>query len=1297
MIAQCLALGRTVLFVSQKTAALDVVRRRLDAVGLGPCCLEVHAAKAQKTHVLGQLREAWAARGSEAVPWDEAAADLARARDDLNGLVAGLHDSRENGLTAHAALGRVIAERDRRDGIVLSWPDHTTHDSRTLARLRAWAAELATRLPSVDPVAEHLLREIGPAEWSPLWRAEMERALADLSRTLPPFAAAIRAFGEPLGLAAAAATWDGTRALVALSGALIRPEARAGLIFAGPDGPALRRAVEARQRHAAERAGLEGRLTGRYGALVQAADPARLLAEWRAAQDANLLVRAVRRKRVRRVLASAAQGKLPGDLGPDLALLAELGRLRAAGPALAGLLERAFSGFGPGWSDPHASPELFTPALTWATRIAPALARLAPHAGGGEALRARLGDLLAARDGSLEPGGTLARARDRLVQARRPALQAIEALNRLAGRDRPDRPLGCGTPGAAGSERGSPHFRGSEVHTSSLAERNAPTSPLRGGVGDGGGSGGTAAPDPEPPPPLIPPRTGEGETAIPEPGDWLGETLSIAARWSAALPKAQAWTGWRLAAREAERAGLGPLVAAIAAGGLRAEAIPAAFENAYARWWIDHVVTHDPRLRGFLGQNHAAAIDRFREADARLGALAGPAVRGRIGAVPGAFGTESEWGLLAREIAKRARHLPLRSLFARLPHALTRLTPCVMMSPLSVAQHWPAEAAPFDVVIFDEASQIAPWDAIGAIARGRQTVIVGDPEQLPPTQVGERIGEDGPDAADVPDQESILDECLAAALPQRRLAWHYRSRHESLIAFSNRHYYRGGLVTFPSPVTADRAVRLIPVADGLYERGGARVNRPEARAVVADLVARLRDPAATDSLGIVTFNGEQQRLIENLLDAERRADPGLERHFDPRATAEPVFVKNLETVQGDERDAILFSVAVGPDAAGRITGQISSLNREGGHRRLNVAITRARRESVVFASIRPDQIDLGRGAARGIRDFKHFLDFAERGMPALEAAAAPTGRDVDSPFEAAVMAALEGRGWRVVPQIGVSSFRIDLGIVHPDAPGRYLAGVECDGATYHSAATARDRDRLRHAVLTDLGWRLHRVWSTAWWIDADGALDRLDAALRADLDSARAEPVVAEAARPHAKPAPPPVRYRAADLAGHDPQPERFYSMAYDDRLRAMVEQVIAAEGPVFFDLVVSRLMRAHGFTRVTARLRARLQGAVDVAIPRSVEEGRMVLWPDGVEPGRPVPFRPAEGAPRDLADIPLAELAGLAQTLDPSGQAADAVERMAAHLGLTRLREASRARLGEALRLARAAPEPPSGAGGFS
>ncbi|HVB89303.1 MAG TPA: DEAD/DEAH box helicase, partial [Beijerinckiaceae bacterium] len=492
-----------------------------------------------------------------------------------------------------------------------------------------------------------------------------------------------------------------------------------------------------------------------------------------------------------------------------------------------------------------------------------------------------------------------------------------------------------------------------------------------------------------------------------QPG-WIEEFTQRIDRWLANLSKAPQWTRWRLAASNGRGAGLGPLVEAIEAGSVVGDAIAPVFEYAYAKWNADEIVNRDEALSAFLAEQHEATIAAFAAADARVAELSKQIVRARIGGgVPSTtnFGKDPEWGTLSHEVNRRARHLPLRQLFGKIPTVLTKLAPCVMMSPLSIAQYLPADAKPFDVVIFDEASQIQVWDAIGAIARGRQVVIVGDPEQLPPTSVGQRTDMEEDDGATVQSQQSILVECLASNLPSLRLNWHYRSRHESLIAFSNAKYYRGELVTVPSPFTSDTAVRFVPVPGGVYERGKAKVNRKEAEAVVDEVVRRMK--SSTDSIGVVTFNAEQQKLIENLLDQKRASDPSLERHFDKAQTPEPILVKNIENVQGDERDVIVFSVAVGPDQTGRVTAQISSLNGEGGHRRLNVAITRARREMLVFSTLQPEQIDLGRTNARGVVDFKHFLEFAKNGPRAIAEAFAATGRDTESPFEEAVKRALE--------------------------------------------------------------------------------------------------------------------------------------------------------------------------------------------------------------------------------------------------------------------------------------------------
>ena len=953
------------------------------------------------------------------------------------------------------------------------------------------------------------------------------------------------------------------------------------------------------------------RLVGRYRDAIFEQDPRRLLQEWTAATNANFIVRGGRQKSVRAQLQAVADGQVPTDPAGDLAVLAELAELDRE----AHRLGPAFARFGVPWQGLNTPVEQLDALVAWAFETRRLCDQAAAAAGlDPPALLDRVVSLVAESPYSLEVGGRVRSACDSLVAAAAPAFAAIERLGRLAGVSDPSQPPASGP-------------------------------------------------------------------------SWVQASIETALRWQSHLHQAPAWANWRSAVAKARDAGLGSLVAGLERGEFGRDELDRAFEVAYARWWTDRIVTEDPALRGFIVARHEDTVARFRAADARTCEIAKQVVRARLGGgvpSPTTFGSDPEWGTLARELIKKARHMPLRKLFAQIPTALTRLTPCVMMSPLSIAQYLPADAQPFDLVLFDEASQMPVWDAIGVIARGKQVVVVGDPQQLPPTSFGERGVDEVEDGTDVADQESILDECLAANIPSRRLDWHYRSRHESLIAFSNHAYYTGQLVTFPSPVTDDRAVRYVHVPGGVYERGTGRVNREEARAVVADVVRRLKAPDfVTDrrSIGIVTFNGEQQRLIENLLDQERRIHAELEPFFDPVRWHEPVFVKNLENVQGDERDAILFSVAVGPDETGRVSATVSSLNRDGGHRRLNVAITRARHELVVFATLRPDQIDLSRTNARGVRDFKHFLEYAERGAKAIAEAFAPTGQPTESPFEDAVKVALESRGWVVHPQVGVSTFRVDLGVVHPDAPGRYLAGVECDGATYHRCATARDRDRLREMVLTDLGWTIRRVWSTDWWHDAGGALERLDRRLMLDLEENRKR-VRGETESPHSaavvldssedtstgtvddeqdnddlpeshySPLPPltfeprpssykdlPVEsvettvdeqlvYSLANLldCGLTLEADRFYDPLYRSTLRALVAHIIHVEGPIFEDVLIRRIARAHGFGRTGDRIGTRGGEGRGRALPAKPGGRSADLLAGGQRSDHPVALPPFDG-----------------------------------------------------------------------
>ncbi len=577
--------------------------------------------------------------------------------------------------------------------------------------------------------------------------------------------------------------------------------------------------------------------------------------------------------------------------------------------------------------------------------------------------------------------------------------------------------------------------------------------------------------------------------------------------------KLNRWCHWVGVKQEALIVGLEALVEALEQGIVGFDAARANTETALCLWLAPILIDQSPALVRFAAPSHEARIQKFKELD-KLVAETSVAYVAAIaaGKIPDQNGiaTPPEYGVLSRELTKKSRHKPVRALVTEMGGALTDLTPCFMMSPLSVAQFLPVDFPLFDLIVFDEASQITTWDAVGAIARGKNVIVVGDPKQMPPSN---NFGRQDDDDSDEGDLESILDQAIAARLPHLRLTGHYRSRHETLIAFSNARYYENSLTSFPSAETKKSAVKLHRV-EGVYARGTLKNNPVEAKSLVAEVVRRLEGMLSGEpirSIGIVAINSQQQRLIEDRMDDARRANPELERFFVASDTYDPIFIKNLESVQGDERDIIFFSLTYGPtEVGGRVMSMnFGPLNKIGGERRLNVAVTRSTTEMVLFSSFDSSMVDLTRTQATAVEHLKHYLEFAERGPIALaEFSSANYGVDqFDSDFEMSVAANLREAGWKVQTQVGVSKFRVDLGIVHPDKPGEYLAGVECDGATYHGSASARDRDRVRQAILENLGWNIVRIWSTDYFQEPQHAMRKLLDALSTLLKADRSETV----------------------------------------------------------------------------------------------------------------------------------------------------------------------------------------------
>ena len=560
------------------------------------------------------------------------------------------------------------------------------------------------------------------------------------------------------------------------------------------------------------------------------------------------------------------------------------------------------------------------------------------------------------------------------------------------------------------------------------------------------------------------------------------------------------WTAWLGARQDCIDSGLGGIIEAFAGQPLESSGLSAALDRVFWRTLARAALAEHPVLGRFRGLQLEKARERFRRLDEDIIELQRKALAVDLCLRPIDGGYRGDYRkddsglvLVHHEIGKHKRHIPVRELLDRAGRSIQQMKPCFMMSPLSVAQFLKPNGLRFDLVLIDEASQMRPEEALGALARGGQLVVVGDPVQLPPTSFFDRVDrltDDEIDEEEIVDNESILDLALAEFRPSRSLRWHYRSRHESLIAFSNRQFYND-LIVFPSPLDPDRDRREPKL--GVYNHFVAgkykgRVNIEEAQKVAEAAIAFMA--AEPDkSLGVVTLNQTQRDVLleemDRLVPRERSAQQFVERWED---TLEPFFVKNLENVQGDERDVIFVSTVYGPDAAtGVVKNQFGPINGRYGHRRLNVLFSRAKDRVEVFTSMRPDDIRPDEKSQRGVHVFKAYLEYAETGR--LDAGSV-SGREPDSEFEELVGDRLRDKGFDVVPQVGVAGYFIDLAVKHPKRSG-FVLGIECDGASYHSSRSARDRDRLRQQVLERLQWNIYRIWSTDWFQNPAEELRRL--------------------------------------------------------------------------------------------------------------------------------------------------------------------------------------------------------------
>ena len=1040
LIADALGQGKTVLFVAEKMDALDVVKRRLDGVGLGRACLELHSHTVNKKTVLGELFKTLNTAQPTLATGEEDIVQLAETRARLNAYCTAVGSPiGASGETPQTIFGKMLTVTDAKPQSLPSIKN---------SAMENWSKGDYTRNLALVEEVGGLVDRLGSFAATPFYGSKRTRLLpSEREQTQNVCTAALttvarleeiaRRLAEPLGLPQPADT-DGIERLASLAQRVLMAPPLAGIAVASPDW--LNRASDIYILLTTGAA-----LTALYQQYSTVFRPE----AWQ--QDVSALRQTLVQyntkwyrglaggfKRAEAAMSGLCAGAMPEKIDDQIALLdvllhaqqqnAVFGQLRGLGVAL----------FGRTWQEYTSEWPTLRALAQWLYQLhADIQATQLPQ--GLMAFLARTPNLDLYRQTEHE-----------LSSARQAQQKSIEALIAQLELDE------------------TIHF---------------------------GKAGRLAA------------RTFADQRAIIE-------------QWIAQLPALVDILLINDVARRCRTARIPEVYMCAESWKGSGAALVQGFQQSWLNALLERAYRERPALSLFSRETHERAIRAFQTLDrtslrytsAQLALLHWRAVT----ASQTNSALQPQMNVVRQEFTKKIRLMPIRKLIRNAGPLIQLLKPIFMMSPLSIAAYIPPGTLQFDIVIFDEASQVRPADAFGALLRGRQAIIVGDDQQLPPTSFFDKItqldseseAEDNDDLSTLRtgDYESVLGLFQAKTLP-RMLRWHYRSRHESLIAVSNAEFYQNNLIVFPSPETdrADAGLRYHHLPQTVYDRSKSRTNPLEAQAVAKAVMQHARtQPEYT--LGVATFSTAQRDATTAYLEMLRQQDPSCESFFAAHAE-EPFFVKSLEHVQGDERDVIYISVGYGRDGEGKLKMNFGPLNAEGGQRRLNVLITRARLRCEVFTNITADDIHLSaENDQAGLRAFKIFLAYAKDRTLSV---ALPTGRGSDSPFEAAVYATLTRTGYHIEQQIGQAGYFIDMAVVDPQMPGRYILGIECDGATYHSALAARDRDRLRQQVLEGLGWRIHRIWSTDWFKNPAQEIERTIAA----IEQARSIARVAQPAR----------------------------------------------------------------------------------------------------------------------------------------------------------------------------------------
>ena len=1215
IIANCLANGKKVLFVAEKKAALDVVYKRLEKIGIAPFCLELHSNKIRKSYVLDQLKTASEVRlkSQGAGDYSKSLEDIVAKRKDLDKYVDELHAERPCGMTLYELINVFASNCSAPD---CGRFDEGFADELNYQRIREIESSLGELVASSGNL-NGKLPFVRSAAYSQDAKSKLPSLVEAFIAAFDEFAASVAGFdnllttnncriaGEPgtigriAGLNYAGTSIANLKALNLPKGLICCDDTESAYL-------SIRDAVTCCKDAVAKREALRAEWQDGFLDLEGSA----LLSELMTAKSKNALMRGMAEGNVYKKVKAYDKGNHKETL------------------------EQAFKQL----TDYKNSVQNATNYIV--------------------SVRGYLGELY--NPGVAFPGFDIAQVESMNENAHTAfagfaAFDPTGFVRKLVG-------------------NGDAYLNDAvNAFNSKTASYSAAYSNLKNTYGFEYGAF-------EPAADLLESKKQMAQTLLSD-SDYLRDRMQFNLM-------ASRCTGYKIT----------NLVRAYDNGTVDGSTIISSFRKGYSSMLISTLIDNSDVLRTFSGLVFEKKIDELAKISDEFEKLTRQEIYLRIAKnlpdLSKNANVSSALGILQHAIKSGGRGISIRTLFSQIGKLILQLCPCVLMSPLSCAQFLdPDNCGIFDMVVFDEASQLPTCKAIGVIARGREAVIVGDPKQMPPTSFfAEQVNTDD-DNFEMDDLESILDDCLAVSMPEMYLEWHYRSRHESLITFSNKAFYEGKLYTFPSPDDRQSKVTLVDCG-GTFDSGKTRTNRVEAEAVIEELTKRAHDPSlAKYSVGVVTFNIQQQSLIEDLLDLAASKDTELEKWA--FGGEEPVFVKNLENVQGDERDVILFSIGYGKDENGKLIMNFGPLNRDVGWRRLNVAVTRSRIEMKVFSSISPEELRINETASEGVKSFKRFLQYASgstvwdqdivstgnssdnSGSPLIDRNAAFTGIADD------ICARFKAIGYDTDKGVGKSGFKIDIGVVSPDKEGTYCLGILLDGPVYASSGTTTSREVSQMSMLKGFGWNIVRIWSLEWWENPDSVFEKLVAIIKnskkedvqeeapAAEETVPSESVSEESSEDQAQ--------KKTDDAVNDSNPEMVYKPAavsikqmtaaeFCDPLKTkeLQQNVIAIvdqESPISSDALAKELITLAGIAKMTPKLRERCSYLIksiekDVKLHytsqkldlASDEDDEVIfLWKDGSEIGKVMDFYrvPAKGTKaRKAVDIPVQEAACAANYL---------------------------------------------------